>query len=498
MDDLEKARGLIRQQSRGLNLLRDLLMKATGKEAPLKIFRATLPKIISTSVSYTCGVGCEMCNAGFSDRTYLFPGYKYLQPKEFEQLSPWIKSASHVVLVGMGETLDSPYLYEFIKQLNGKISFITTSGVPLNREKTIRLIQSKLQYINFSFDGKTAVGHGAGNEKYIQKFWEKLKVFQETKRELSCNHPIAMMTLALDRENLEYLDDIFQTAYSHEIRIVDLIFMIPWNERLFEKSIFSNLNDSREKINKAIRKGNARGMHIRIFEEEQMQERTETCYFVDKHLIFNLNRNQPSICCGPITLPLETRNLSPETYWNSFPFRYFRYLHFSSDPTKLPLACQNCWIMDPQKYCESATTSFTRGENFQETLSLYRTASNLKRENRETEAEEMFSRILDITQNISLKGKVFFHLGELRIKNKNYPEALSYMKLTVRNCFDHQMAFTYLYLLLVLTGKTKEREKRRTLKSDHLNHFAEHSPYRPGKIDFSSLNPFLNVRCKCS
>lgn len=35
-------------------------------------------------------------------------------------------------------------------------------------------------------------------------------------------------------------------------------------------------------------------------------------------------------------MPLEINGLTPEEYWNSFPFRYFRSLHFSGTPENLP------------------------------------------------------------------------------------------------------------------------------------------------------------------
>ena len=91
-----------------------------------------------------------MCNAGFSDKTRLFDQYKYLSLKEFDALSSWIKSASHVALVGLGETLDSPHIEYFLNSLKDKVSIVSTSGMPLNITVIEKLIKSQLHYLNLS------------------------------------------------------------------------------------------------------------------------------------------------------------------------------------------------------------------------------------------------------------------------------------------------------------------------------------------------------------
>ena len=134
-DNLEQAGKLLTQSTHPeLEELANLLDKTPRSRVPLAGWSSPLPKFITTSVSYTCGIGCEMCNAGFADKTSLFEDYKTLTPEEFEALSPWIQNASHVALVGLGETLDSPHLEYFLEKLKDKITFISTSGVPLNKK----------------------------------------------------------------------------------------------------------------------------------------------------------------------------------------------------------------------------------------------------------------------------------------------------------------------------------------------------------------------------
>lgn len=189
-DNLEQAGKLLTQSTHPeLEELANLLDKTPRSRVPLAGWSSPLPKFITTSVSYTCGIGCEMCNAGFADKTSLFEDYKTLTPEEFEALSPWIQNASHVALVGLGETLDSPHLEYFLEKLKDKITFISTSGVPLNKKVIEKLIHAQLHYLNLSFDGKTIAGHGGGRDSYINKFWEKVGLIQKNQTNPECFTP---------------------------------------------------------------------------------------------------------------------------------------------------------------------------------------------------------------------------------------------------------------------------------------------------------------------
>ncbi len=386
-----------------------------------------------------------MCNAGFADKTSLFEDYKYLSPEEFEDLTPWIENASHVALVGLGETLDSPHLEYFLEKLKNKITFISTSGVPLNRRVIEKLIHAQLHYLNLSFDGKTTAGHGAGRDSYIKKFWEKVELIQRTKQSLNFSHPILHLTIAVDSENINQLNEIISSAKSHSIPSVDLVYMVPHNHSLYEKSVFTDLEKCRMKINSVMKKWIGMGIHVRFFEKTHLESSPETCYFVDKHLMFNLNRQKPDLCCGSIDMPLGIEGLTPWEYWNSFPFRYFRFLHFSGTDENLPEICRSCWVLHPEKLNDS----FQNGESSNaDCQKWYREAGQFKSANEIKEAEFLYQKIVRVSKDLQLVGKSWFHLGELSLKNNRHDEALERMKKAVRFCFNHALAFAFLALLM--------------------------------------------------
>ena len=143
-DRLDEARALLLHHRTGLESLAHLLDRIPSPHTPpLAGLEGNLPRVLQISVSYTCGIGCKMCYAGFADRTVLYEDYKYLDPVEFGKLGPWIESATHVVFIGAGETLDSPLIYDFISTLERKTTILYTSGVPLNREKARKLIRKQ-------------------------------------------------------------------------------------------------------------------------------------------------------------------------------------------------------------------------------------------------------------------------------------------------------------------------------------------------------------------
>ncbi len=451
VDDLTEAKKLLQQDDGKLSGISELLKQVTGKPIPLKNLTAPPPKQIHTAVSYTCGIGCKMCGSGFHDKTSLFEDYKQLSPEQFGEVLPWIHSADLVVYVGQGETLDNPHIYDFVKKSELKQSTLTTSGIPLTREKLKRLIQSSLQTLNFSFDGLTAAGHGSGNEKYSQTIWKKIEMVQAVKKEFNSETPHVMITMVLNKENVDQIGEMVDLARARGVYLLQLDVMVPHNPGLYKQSIFTDFKYYQKKINEEIKKGNAKDLWVRIGDDVEIKD-SQPCHFIDKMLIFNLDRYLPSVCCGPITMPLKIQGYSTDTYWNSFSFRYFRYMHGTGKSETLPVACDTCWAMNPLKFAKNLQPD---DSNFK-ARPLYLEATELKNNNQWGQAEKNYKTIIQNSDNPVWKGKCYFHLAEREMQEKNYPKAYTLFKLTIKNYFGHQLAFAYLYLLMMLLEKNPE------------------------------------------
>jgi MoaA/NifB/PqqE/SkfB family radical SAM enzyme len=483
-DDLSRASQLLADNANGLETLKHLLDQIKDKSSkPLANVRTPLPRVVSTSVSYTCGVGCKMCNAGFADKTYLFEDYKYLSPDQFDALEPWLENSSHVVFVGLGETLDCPHIEIYLNKIRDKISFLTTSGVPLNREKTEMLIRSGLKYINYSFDGNSTMGHGGGSIAYAKKFWEKVSMMEQIKQERGSTLPEQMLTIALNIENLHELNAIIETGVQHGMSKFMLSPMTPPAKESIPNTLHADYDQYKEEIDRVMQYWNEKGKFVRFFEIPEMYDESELCHFLDKQIVFELNRDRPKVCCGPLDAPLRLTETLPADYWNAFPFRYLRYQEFYKPTATLPAACEACWFKAPKKFGESLQTRFSTPPQQEEFHRFYQSASALKEKGHYDEAQTIFANIAESTTELSLKGKAWFHIGEMQLFGKNYVSAQTSFENAVHYCFDHQLAFAFLYLLYALNEVPCTEKPRRIPNQEFLDVFKELPKDRPLKTN---------------
>jgi len=467
-DDLETAHERLRELAEpGSPVLSKLVEKALGQAPPLANLTDRTPGQVAIHPSYTCDVRCQMCNSGFQNRSDLYENYKYFSPEQFTQFKPWVDRATHVYFVGMGETLDSPHINSFLEQVADKDSVVTTSGVPLTEEMVRDFIHRGLKKLNFSFDGNTSVGHGAGRETYIRHIWERIQMVQRVKRDMESVWPVVGLHITVNRENLLTLDHLLDEARSHEIRD---ILMLPMsvtngsgkvNESLFEKSFANDFDSAKRKLNEIIGEGNAKGMRIHVHETPALEDALPVCPYVDNVMQIHGQRDRPTVCCGPILMPLAFNDYSPEKYWNSFPYRYFRYLHFVAEEKSLPQNCKECWVMNPKQYSETCREFLAKPiEEESRFLALYQKASKLKAEGVLQDARDSFSQLLEAGVWGELKGKVYYHLGEMEILENNFSKALEYMECSVQYYFDHRRAFACLYLLMAIQEVPAESPRR--------------------------------------
>ncbi|MCH8156574.1 MAG: hypothetical protein IID18_02285 [Nitrospinae bacterium] len=458
-DELDRARALVDRDPERYSLLAKLLKQVRGKSCPLSALTADHPDMVVVFPSYTCGVGCPMCSAGFADRTQLFDDYLHLQPEQFNDFAPWIETASSVIFVGEGETLESPHTIDFLNQVKEKETILYTSGVPLNKKKIRSLIESRLDYLTFSFDGKTSLGHGDGKEKYARKFWSKVRAVQQMKEELESELPVVTLAVTVNLENIDSLDELIEEAVQHGIHDIMLVPMIVYHESFFQKSIFADYASCKSEINAVMAHWNRNGMYVHYMGfHDSILDSAPTCPYVDNWMAIN-GKGRTMACDGPVKIPEAVHNLPKEQLWNSFPLRYLRHLHLGSKPDDLPEACRTCWIVNLK---EHSREYFRTGNNdCPEPILIYQAASRMKTEGRFREAEELFQRVIGSGAGAELDGQAWFHLGEMRLSQNDHNEALASFKQSVQYFFDHQMAFVYLYLLLMLEDAPYARRKEK-------------------------------------
>jgi hypothetical protein len=173
-----------------------------------------------------------------------------------------------------------------------------------------------------------------------------------------------------------------------------------------------------------------------------------TCPYVDNWATLDGKRNTVSLCCGPMDAPLSLSEVPFETFWNSFPVRYFRYLHYASDSGDLPRVCQECPVTNLVSFADRDKLKELTDK--EETALLYRNASSEKNKENFDIAKKGFSKVIAESKDKELCGKSWFHLGEIEIVEGDLDRAIFSMRHAVQNCFTHSKAFAYLYLFAAL------------------------------------------------
>jgi len=464
-DDLKVAQSLLQENPDEFPLLAELLRQADGKALPLSHLKSGDPDFVVFFPSYTCGVGCKMCCTGFSNNTQIYENYLYMTPEQFDSCMPWIQNARFIIFCGLGETLESPHMITFLEKIQDKVSIIYTSGVPLSRSKIRDLIQAELKILTFSFDGKAPLGHGAGKPEYIKKFWEKIDWVEQLKKEMNSKFPKITLNITVSQDNQDELSEIIDTAQQHGIKEIMIDPMTSFDHNNFKKTIFADFENSKNKINPVLERWNGEGLDITQTGFTKSFDDTSCCPYVDNWLTLigtGPTTLKAGICEGILDLPKALQSFDSKEDWNSFPIRYLRHKHFCSSKEERPIQCQYCILTSLKNYGDlSIARNSDEGNEEDKALIKYRSASKLKTEGKWDAAREGFLEALENHYDFTLKGKAYFHLGEIELNRKNYSTAQEYFELAIKFYYDHDLGFTYLYLLLMLNppAMTARKEK---------------------------------------
>src|SRR5919106_6687436 len=144
------------------------------------------------------------------------PRETHKQPKEdmqdeiFERLVKDAgESAEHMMLIGLGEPLLDPKIYDRIEfcQRHGIYTLLSTNGTLLDEAAAERLLRSPLEHITLSFDGSTKESFefyrkGARFEKVRDNFVR----FARMKKERGSKIQIVVQMVRMER-NWNEVDD---------------------------------------------------------------------------------------------------------------------------------------------------------------------------------------------------------------------------------------------------------------------------------------------------
>ena len=164
-----------------------------------------LPVEFIVETTAKCNIYCPMC-----------PRETHKQPKEdmedtiFRRLVQDAgKSAEHMMLIGLGEPLLDPKIYERIEycEAHGIYTLLSTNGTLLDEKASARLLASPLQHITLSFDGSTKESFefyrkGARFEKVRDNFVR----FARMKKERGANVQVVVQMVRMEKNWNEVAD----------------------------------------------------------------------------------------------------------------------------------------------------------------------------------------------------------------------------------------------------------------------------------------------------
>jgi radical SAM protein with 4Fe4S-binding SPASM domain len=171
-------------------------------------FVGGLPVEYIVETTAKCNLYCPMC-----------PRETYVQPKEdmadeiFTRLVEETgRSAEHMMLIGLGEPLLDPKIFDRIEHCrrHGIYTLLSTNGTLLDEEASRRLLDSPLEHITLSFDGATKESFeyyrkGARFEKVRDNFIR----FARMKHERGARLQIVVQMVLLER-NAGEVDDFIR------------------------------------------------------------------------------------------------------------------------------------------------------------------------------------------------------------------------------------------------------------------------------------------------
>lgn len=205
------------------------------KKEPLKM--TSLPLLIQIEPTTYCNLKCQMCINPVISRDR-----RHMSLDEFKKILDKMPSVAKISLVGAGEPLMNPSLFDMLKYAKEKgiaIGF-ATNGMFLSNEVCKKIIETETDWVNISMDS-------ANQEKYemIRKDANFNLLLNNIKNLIRLkNHkrlPEASLWFVIMVENFKELPEMIKCAKELGVKNVSAQLAHSWNSDII-KSIISGLN----------------------------------------------------------------------------------------------------------------------------------------------------------------------------------------------------------------------------------------------------------------
>ncbi len=178
--------------------------RAAGVKPALPPFAKNDPAIANIEITTNCNLKCRYCA-----RTQLKKRAQNMPFDRFRNILDLLPNSYKITLVGLGEPLMHPLIFDFIKYAGSlnKSTGIVTNAMLLDRDVSIKLLEAGLDSITFSIDGfdertSSLVRKGSDFNRIIRNIGDFVEVSRSVRK-----IPMAVFS-AVSINTVEFLKNI--------------------------------------------------------------------------------------------------------------------------------------------------------------------------------------------------------------------------------------------------------------------------------------------------
>jgi molybdenum cofactor biosynthesis enzyme MoaA len=226
----------------------------------------TYPETIVLDTTYLCNLTCKMCHQNGDD--FVMPSDPHIGMDMINKLLPLCKDSGSVYLLGYGEPLMHPDIYEIIALLKKaapktKVSF-SSNGVLLNIPNVNKLIDAGLDLISISMDGpELERGHQKSDKTY-----KNVRRLSQIKSKRGVDHPEIHIGFVLGKDNENELVPMVNFAAevgAKGLTIEPLRVIWPnpeWDDYIRENSLYKHVDSITPILKEAKNIADQKGLKI--------------------------------------------------------------------------------------------------------------------------------------------------------------------------------------------------------------------------------------------
>lgn len=329
-------------ENEGIPGLKNLILAYLNLQIePLRM--SSRPLMVQIEPTLHCNLKCDMCVNPLTEREK-----RHMRLDEFKEIFYRIPFIRKISLVGAGEPLLNPDIFNMISYANSKDILVgfATNGMLLNPENCQKIIDSGAHWVNISIDS-------ADKERFeaIRKGANLKVILEGTKRLLQTkgkrNLPEISLWFVLMKDNLTELPKVINLAKDIGVNKVFAQLEHHWNNtRLKENIVSRNSEDFLQKLIATFKNAKIAAKKAGVYFNYVNVPNTrgkrsckwpwQSCYISVEGFI--------TPCCLQGWSPevINFGNILKEDFkdiWNSLSYRNFRKVLKSKTPPKICIDC---------------------------------------------------------------------------------------------------------------------------------------------------------------